>query len=129
MPEMPDVREDDVSVMVAEDRRLLMQVKSTRFQANMSVLHSPDSSYDVGNTGGVERWWYETEEKISQNVDAQMPSIYFVDANQRVYTQVDGVTGDALDNKDNSGNDEWPMIRFCTKNGADSHQHFWRTDL
>ena len=55
--------------------------------------------------------------KCSQNVSAQMPSIYFVDANQRMYTQVDGVTGDALDNKDNSGNDEWPMIRFCRKMG------------
>ena len=102
---------EDVSVLIAEPRRLLVQVCSTGLSCIIACLHGLDS-------GGysqcqIASWWSSTRDICSPIVGARDTFLCGVDGNLRVTENVDEVIGDCLDAQP-TGVDQMHLVGLCS---------------
>ena len=73
------IAKDDISVIVANERMLLIKVISPAASFFAASLHSPhvQSAEDPSN------WWRDTTDTIKQRVGVECPLILCIDANAR----------------------------------------------
>ena len=107
------MRIDDISLVHAEPRRLIVRLLSPGIQLLAVVLHGLDSIHESHTPGVIAAWWDTSAEIVNRFSCKGEPIAMFVDGNARICRHESGVSGDILDGTSSSGADGENLLSFA----------------
>ena len=104
------VQLDNVSILHADPRRLIVAIKAPCISCICLVLHAPDAGGH--SQEAIATWWVKSTDICMPVIGADDPVICGMDCNLRATESEQGIVGDLLD-REAGATPQFHMVEFC----------------